>query len=75
VLKEFNFHKTNRDTFEILQDNRIISPEMSEQLKAMIGFRNIAIHNYQRLNLKIIQAIIEKHMEDLVHFSEIIKKI
>jgi len=67
--------QTSRDTFEILQDNRIISPEMSERLKAMIGFRNIAIHNYQRLNLKIIQAIIEKHMEDLVHFSEIIKKI
>src|SRR5665648_1243539 len=46
--------QTSRDTFEILQDNRIITPEMCERLKAMIGFRNIAIHNYQRLNLKII---------------------
>lgn len=67
--------QTSRDTFEILQDNRIIAPEMCERIKAMIGFRNIAIHNYQRLNLKIIQAIIEKHMEDLMHFSEIIMKI
>ena len=67
--------QTSRDTFEILQDNRIITPEMSERLKAMIGFRNIAIHNYQRLNLKIIQAIIEKDIEDLMHFSEIIMKI
>ena len=67
--------QTSRDTFEILQNNKIIDHEMSERLKAMIGFRNIAIHNYQRLNLKIIQAIIEKHMEDLMHFSEIIMKI
>jgi len=67
--------QTSRDTFEILQNNKIIGHEMSEWLKAMIGFRYIAIHNYQRINLKIIQAIIEKHMEDLMHFSEIIMKI
>jgi len=67
--------QTSRDTFEILQNNKIIGHKMSERLKAMIGFKNIVIHNYQRLNLKIIQAIIEKHMEDLMHFSEIIMKI
>jgi uncharacterized protein YutE (UPF0331/DUF86 family) len=67
--------QTSRDTFEILQDNKIITPEMCERLKAMIGFRNIAIHNYQRLNLKIIQAIIEKDMEDLLSFTDVILKI
>lgn len=67
--------QTSRDTFEILQDNKIITPEMCERLKAMIGFRNIAIHNYQRLNLKIIQAIIEKDMEDLLFFTDVILKI
>jgi uncharacterized protein YutE (UPF0331/DUF86 family) len=73
--KGLGIPQASRDTFEILQDNRIITSEMSERLKAMIGFRNIAIHNYQRLNLKIIQAIIEKDIEDLMHFSEIIMKI
>ena len=52
--KSLGIPQMSRDTFEILQDNRIITPEMSERLKAMIGFRNIVIHNYQRLNLKII---------------------
>jgi len=67
--------QTSRDTFEILQDNRIITPEMCERLKAMIGFRNIAIHNYQRLNLKIIQAIIEKDLKDLLSFTDVVLKI
>jgi len=67
--------QTSRDTFEILQNNKIVSPEMSERLKAMIGFRNIAIHNYQRLNLKIIQAIIEKDLKDLLYFTDVILKI
>ncbi|MBU4510129.1 DUF86 domain-containing protein [bacterium] len=67
--------QTSRDTFEILQNNKIISHEMSERLKAMIGFRNIAIHNYQNLNLKIIQAIIEKDLKDLLYFTDVIMKI
>jgi len=67
--------QASRDTFEILQDNRIITPEMCERLKAMIGFRNIAIHNYQRVNLKIIHAIIEKNLKDLLSFTDVILKI
>jgi len=67
--------QTSRDTFEILQDNRIITPEMCERLKAMIGFRNIAIHNYQKLNLKIIQAIIERDLKDLLSFTDVVLKI
>ncbi len=67
--------QTSRDTFEILQDNKIIDREMSERLKAVIGFRNIAIHNYQKLNLKIIQAIIEKDLKDLLYFTDVILKI
>ncbi|MBA7497282.1 hypothetical protein ES704_00010 [subsurface metagenome] len=67
--------QTSRDTFEILQNNKIITPEMSERLKAMIGFRNIAIHNYQKLNLKIIQAIIEKDLKNLLYFTDVILKI
>jgi len=67
--------QTSRDTFEILQNNKIINHEMSERLKAMIGFRNIAIHNYQKINLKIIQAIIEKDLEDLLHFTDVILKV
>jgi len=73
--RDLGIPQTSRDTFEILQDNKIISLEMSERLKAMIGFRNIAIHNYQRLNLKIVQAIIEKDLKDLLYFTDVILKI
>ena len=73
--RDLGIPQTSRDTFEILQDNKIISPEMSERLKAMIGFRNIAIHNYQRLNLKIVQAIIEKDLKDLLYVTVVILKM
>ena len=73
--KELGIPQVSRDAFDILQDHGLISKEISERLKAMVGFRNIAIHNYQRLNIKIIRAIIENHLKDLVDFSETIQKI
>ncbi|MEG0772043.1 HepT-like ribonuclease domain-containing protein [Clostridium sp.] len=35
-------------------------------------FRNIAVHNYQKLNLEIIEKVIENH---LVDFEEFIKQV
>ena len=33
-------------------------------MKHMVGFRNIAVHNYQNIQLPILQAIVEKHLVD-----------
>ncbi|MGY0372865.1 HepT-like ribonuclease domain-containing protein [Clostridium sp. JNZ J1-5] len=36
-----------------------------KDLKAMVGFRNIAVHNYQAINLKVVEEVIEKHIKSL----------
>lgn len=36
----------------------------------MVGFRNIAVHDYQALQLPIMVAIIENHLEGLLHYSQ-----
>ena len=38
----------------------------------MVGFRNIAVHDYQAINIDIVQQIIEKNLND---FKEFTKKI
>ena len=40
----------------------------------MVGFRNIAVHDYQSVNLVILQRIIENNMSDLKQFAEIMLK-
>lgn len=37
----------------------------------MVGFRNIAVHDYQALNLVIVQAIIDRHLDDLRSFASV----
>jgi uncharacterized protein YutE (UPF0331/DUF86 family) len=36
----------------------------------MIGFRNIAAHDYQALQLPIMVAIIENHLEECLYYSQ-----
>ena len=35
----------------------------------MVGFRNVAVRDYTRLELAIVRAIIEKQLGDLLRFS------
>ncbi|WNF38306.1 DUF86 domain-containing protein [Bacillaceae bacterium IKA-2] len=65
----------SRDGFEILKTHQIITEKIAENMKAMVGFRNIAIHDYQTIHIGILQKIIENHLQDFKEFSnQIIKK-
>ena len=61
--------QTSRDAFQLLSDHQLLDSALSSRLQAMVGFRNIAIHDYQAVNLQIVQAIIEKHLGDLQDFA------
>ncbi len=59
----------SREAFELLADHQIIETQLKDNLVAMVGSRNIAVHNYQDVNLKIIERIIERHLKDLLEFK------
>ncbi|MBU3106305.1 type VII toxin-antitoxin system HepT family RNase toxin [Clostridium gasigenes] len=60
--------QSSRDAFEVMNHNGLLSNELLKNIKGMIGFRNIAVHNYQKLNLDIIQKVIENHLVDFEKF-------
>ncbi|SEO40607.1 Protein of unknown function DUF86 [Duganella sp. CF517] len=59
-----------RDVFDLLSKAHIIQAELADALKRMVGFRNIAVHDYQILHLPIVVTIIDKHLEDFLRFSK-----
>lgn len=61
-VKELGMINTYREIFEILEEHTILDADQSHQLKLMVGFRNIAIHEYQNLNLDIVESIIRHHL-------------
>ena len=66
--------QTSRDAFDMLESSSIIDEEIAKRLKAMVGFRNIAVHDYQTINLTILEKIVEKHLEDFTDFTKQILK-
>ena len=59
---------TSRELFDLLLENHIISSDVCKQMQGMVGFRNIAVHDYQNLNIEIVVAIVEKHLGDFEGF-------
>jgi uncharacterized protein YutE (UPF0331/DUF86 family) len=43
-------------------------------MKAIVDFRNIAIRDYQDIDLNILQQIIDKHIEDFTSFTKQISR-
>jgi len=73
--KRLGIPQNSRDSFEALKENNIIDDELNKKMKAMVGFRNIAVHDYRAINLKIIQVIIEKHLKDFEEYIYQINKL
>jgi len=59
---------TSRELFDLLLEGHIITENISRQMQGMVGFRNIAVHDYQNLNIEIVVAIVEKHLGDFEGF-------
>lgn len=58
-----------RDVFTLLAENSWIDKSLADSLKQMIGFRNIAIHEYQNLQLAITIKIINEHLDEFLQYS------
>ena len=54
----------SRELFTILEEEGILPEDLAERLRSMVGFRNIAVHNYTALNIEIIEAVVNNHLED-----------
>ncbi|RUP31978.1 MAG: DUF86 domain-containing protein [Curvibacter sp.] len=58
-----------RDVFGLLAQAGWIEPAQADVMKRMVGFRNIAVHDYQALQLPITLNIIEHHLDDFLDFA------
>ncbi len=70
--KKLGLPQASREAFDMLQQEGIIDLKLAKHLKAMVGFRNIAVHDYQTINLDILEQIIAKHLDDFRTFTKAI---
>lgn len=61
-----------RDVFALLAQAGRIDLALAQGLQRMVGFRNIAVHDYKALQLPITVAIIEKHLDEFLQYSKVL---
>ena len=70
--RKLGIPQTSRESFELLYTANIIDQILATKMKHMVGFRNVAVHEYQTLNLDVLESIIENHLHDFREFSSTI---
>ena len=62
--------ETMGQTFEILAQQKVLPANVADQLKKSVGFRNIAVHNYEASNWQIVHSIVREHLQDFTEFAK-----
>lgn len=68
AIESLGVPQSSADAFSILCQSKKISKEIAGKLKAMVGFRNIAVHEYQGLEIGVVRFILDEGKYDLVEF-------
>ena len=56
-------------------ENKLITEQNAQDLSHAVGFRNIAVHQYENIDCNIVLSIINNHLEDFKEFAKAIGKL
>lgn len=68
--RQLGVPESSRDAFERLRDAGELSEELAASMMRMVGFRNIATHNYRELDMDIVRHIVEQQLADFQAFAD-----
>ena len=63
---------TMGQTFDLLAQEGVLGNELANRLKKSVGFRNIAVHNYESINWHIVHSIVKNHLGEFSEFAKAI---
>ncbi len=65
---------TIKDNFKFLWEANIIDIDLLQKMQSMVGFRNIAVHDYQSVDVEILKSILTKNLKDIEEFYTVVLK-
>lgn len=56
--------QSSREAFDLLERASLLDSALADRMRRMVGFRNVAVHDYMKLNVAIVVAIVEERLSD-----------
>ena len=70
--KKGDLPNSGREAFLQLGKLAVLSHHQAQHLSKMVSFRNVAVHDYQALEIEIVESIVASRLVDLEAFAEIL---
>ncbi|MBS7251591.1 MAG: DUF86 domain-containing protein [Candidatus Freyarchaeota archaeon] len=66
--------ETYSEIFQILGEEKVLSPELSENMQNMAKFRNLLVHRYGEIENRKVLEIVKKNLKEVKEFEKEIEK-
>ena len=70
--KEYRVPNSYSDTFKVLKEEKILDGRLFDALEKMAKFRNIVVHQYDKVDAEIVVGILKKDLQDFVGYKKAI---
>lgn len=64
----------NQNVFDVLMEEKVISKKLNNQLFGIVNFRNILVHDYEKIDREIVYDNLQKNIDQFVLFKKEIVK-
>ena len=64
AVRRLGLPQDSRDAFSLLEQAGVLDSEVADRMRRMVGFRDIAIDEYQKLRRSILEAILRERLGD-----------
>lgn len=68
-LRRLGIPTESRQGFSLLVEAGLLNEDLGKRMQAMVGFRNIAVHNYRELDIEVVRHILDDRLVDLRSFA------
>ena len=59
----------------MLETANIIDPALADSPRKMVDFRNVAVHEYHRLDMEIVAAVITNELAQILRFISVVLRL
>ena len=70
VIKGLKRPEENQEIFSALRDEKIISEKLAGNLMGIANFRNILVHDYEKIDREIVYEKLRNNLDDFENFKK-----
>jgi uncharacterized protein YutE (UPF0331/DUF86 family) len=65
---------SSADCFSLLYSEGVIDSRLAERMVKMVGFRNAVVHQYTKIDIRIVEAVIVSELDEVLAFADKIRE-